>query len=231
MECCQYVVVNRHVFDSLPITFGVPQGSVLGPLLFLIHMNDLPYVSKVLQFYPFADDTSIYYDANDLITLQKVRNRELRKVRKWLEALNFKLALNISKTNYVIFHSPSKKINEFIKIKLGQKAINQVNFIKYLGISIDCTLSWKPHVTKLSKHLARNCGIFFKIRHYVNPDTLKLLYYSLFYSFLSYITIVWGLTHLSVILPLYKLQKKVIHAICFEDKLAHTSLLFHNLKP
>ena len=145
-------------------------------------MNDLPYVSKVLQFYLFADDTSIYYDANDLITLQKVINRELRKVRKWLEAN--RLALNISKTNYVIFHQPSIKINEFIKIKLGWKAINQVNCIKYLGIFIDSTLSWKPHVTELSKKLARNCGIFFKIRHYVNPDTLKLyiiLYFTHFF--------------------------------------------------
>ena len=108
-------------------------------------MNDLPYVSKVLQFYLFADDTSIYYDENDLIPSQKVVNREvkekLRKVRNWLEAN--RLALDISKTNYVIFHSPSKKINEFIKIKLGQKAINQVNCIKYLGIFIDSTLSWK----------------------------------------------------------------------------------------
>ena len=224
----QYIVVNRHVSDSLPITCGVPQGSVLGPLLFLIYMNDLPYVSKELQFYLFADDTSIYYDANDLIILQKVINRELRKVKKWLEAN--RLALNVSKTNYVTFHSPSKEINEFIKIKLGQKAINQVNCIKYLGIFIDSTLRWKPHVTELSPKLARNCGIFFKIRHYVNPDTLKLLYYSLFYSSLSYGTIVWGLTHPSVILSLYKLQKKVIRAICFEDRLAHTSLLFHKLE-
>ena len=160
MERHQYVVVNGHVSDSLPITCGVPQGSVLGPLFFLIYMNDLPYVSKVLQFYLFADDTSIYYDANDLITLQKVINRELRKIRKWLEAN--RLALNISKTNYVIFHSPSKKINEFIKIKLGQKAVNRVIYIKYLGIFIESTLSWKPHVTELSKKLARNCEFSLK---------------------------------------------------------------------
>ena len=114
-------------------------------------MNDLPYVSRVLQFYIFADDTIIYYDANDLITLQKIINRELRKVRKWLEAN--RPALNISKTNYVIFHSPSKKINEFILIKLERKAISQVNCIKYLGIFIHSTLSWKPHVTELSKNL------------------------------------------------------------------------------
>ena len=98
----QYIVVNGHSSEILPITCGVPQGSVCGPLLFLIYVNDLPYVSKILKFYLFADDTSIYYDSENLITLQKTINRELRKVRKWLEAN--RLSLNIAKTTYVIFH-------------------------------------------------------------------------------------------------------------------------------
>ena len=114
----QYVcTVNGHRSDYKPITCGVPQGSVLGPLLFLIYVNNLQSVSKVLKFYLFADDTSIYFDSKDLITLQKVVNRELKKVKKWLDAN--RLSLNISKTNYVIFHSQSKRINEFIRIKLG----------------------------------------------------------------------------------------------------------------
>ena len=113
----QYVTVNGHVSGSLPVLCGVPQGSVLGPLLFLIYVNDLPSVSKVLRFYLFADDTSIYYDSDNLYNLQKVVNRELRKVRKWLDGN--RLSLNISKTNYVIFHSSSRRIDEFIRIKLG----------------------------------------------------------------------------------------------------------------
>ena len=92
----QYVSVNSHSSDLLPISCGVPQGSVLGPLLFLIYVNDLPNISKVLQFYLFADDTSIYFESDNLLTLQKVVNQELRKVRKWLEAN--RLSLNISKT-------------------------------------------------------------------------------------------------------------------------------------
>ena len=80
------MVVNGHVSDSLPITCGVPPGSLLGPLLFLAYMNDLPFVSKVLQFYLFADDTSLDHEAEDLITLQKIENREVKKVKKWLEA-------------------------------------------------------------------------------------------------------------------------------------------------
>ena len=225
--CQQYVTVNGHISDSLTINCGVPQGCVLGPLLFLTYMNDLPNVSKVLCFYLFADGTSIYFDSTDLITLQKVVNRELRGVRKWLEAN--RLALNISKTNYVIFHSHSKKVSEFIRIKLGRKTINRVNYIKYLGVLVDSTLSWKPHVTELAKKLSRNCAIFFKLRHYVNPETLKLLYFSLFHSFISYGSSIWGLTHPSILDPLFKLQKKVIWAITFQDRFAHTTPLFSQL--
>ena len=110
---------------------------VLGPLLFSIYVNDLANVSKVLEFYLFADDTSIYFDSNDLITLQKTVNKELRKVEKWLDAN--RLALNITKTNYVIFHSPSKVIKQFIRIKLGSKFLNCAEYIKYLGILVDST--------------------------------------------------------------------------------------------
>ena len=124
----QYVTVNGHISNFLPITCGVPQGSVLGPLLFLISVNNLANVSKVLEFYLFADNTSIYFDSYDLITLQKMVNKELQKVKKWLDAN--RLALNITKTNYVIFHSPSKVINQFIRIKFGSKPLNHVEYIK-----------------------------------------------------------------------------------------------------
>ena len=97
----QYVSVNGHISDHLNISCGVPQGSVLGPLLFLLYINDLPNVSKLLTFYLFADDTNIYLSSPDLLKLQKTMNRELRKIRKWLAANH--LALNIEKTNYVIF--------------------------------------------------------------------------------------------------------------------------------
>ena len=115
-ERSQYVIVNGDASDVRPITCGVPQGLVLGPLLFLIYVNDLPNASKLLRFYLFADDTSIYFDPDNLLTPQKIVNRQqgVKKVRKWLEAN--RLALNISKTNYVIFPSPAKNLNEFIRI-------------------------------------------------------------------------------------------------------------------
>ena len=130
----------------------------------------------------------------------------------------------------MLFPLPSKKINDPIRIRLGWKTITQLNHVKYLGILIDSTLNWKPHVSELSKKLARNCRIFYKIRHFVKAETLKLLYNSLFHSFLSYGITARGLTHPPITNPLYKLQKKIIHAICFEDKYDHTTPLFHRLK-
>ena len=112
----QYASGNGHT--SYNISCGVPQGSVLGPLLFLIFIKDLPNVSKHLRFYLFADDTNIYFEAKDLGTLQKIMNRELCHVKKWFEAN--KLAINIEKTNYVVFHSPAKKFTEPLILKFGR---------------------------------------------------------------------------------------------------------------
>ena len=115
----QYVSVNGSNSDVLSITCGVPQGSVLGLLLFLIYVNDLPNASKKFTFYLFADDTNIYYECNDLPNLIKVFNKELRSVKKWHDAN--KLSLNIDKTNYIIFHSSSVKVPSDSDIKIGKK--------------------------------------------------------------------------------------------------------------
>ena len=172
------------------ICLTVPQGSVLGPLLFLIYINDLPNASKKLTFYLFADDTNIYYEFNDLSNLTKIVNKELRLVKKWLDAN--KLSLNIDKTNYIIFHFSSVNVPSDSNIKIGKKYIKRVKIVKFLGLLLDEHLHWKYHLNELSKKLARNCGMFLKIRKLLPLDVLICLYNALFLSFLQYGLIVWG---------------------------------------
>ena len=123
----------------LNVTCGVPQGSVLGPLLFLIYINDLPLASSKLAFYLFADDTNIYYEAESLTKLQCVVNKELKKVKMWLDVN--KLSLNIDKTNFVIFKSPQHFSPETTTIRFGNLPVKQTCYVKFLGVLLDENLS------------------------------------------------------------------------------------------
>ena len=145
----QYVFFNGESSDLKPITCGVPQGSVLGPLLFLIYINDLPNISNKLKFLLFADDTNIYFELDSLFKLEKVINEELKKLNLWLN-IN-RLSLNISKTNFITFHSYNKPLKHHITLKINKKAIIEKNHIKYLGIIIDSHLNWKQHILNISK--------------------------------------------------------------------------------
>ena len=119
----QYASINGSNSSLHSVTCCVPQGSVLGPLLFLIYINDLRNASKKLTSYLFADDTNIYCESKDLSYLTKVVNKELRLVKKWLDAN--KLSLNIDKTNYIIFHSSSFNVPSGSDIKIGKKHIKK----------------------------------------------------------------------------------------------------------
>ena len=155
----------------------------------------------------FADDTNIYYESSDLLHTQKIVNRELCKVRKWLEAN--RLALNIDKTNFVIFHSQQCKITDQIVLQIGRKKINQESCVKCLGVLLDSNLSWKSHLTELSKKLARTAGLFCKIHHYAPIDTLILLYYGLFEPFLSHGVSVWGSAYPTYTDPIFITEKNI----------------------
>ena len=119
----QYVCLDGIDSDLGNLICGVPQGSVLGPLLFLIYINDLPNVSDKLKFFLFADDTNIYFEAGNLHELEKVVNNEIKHLNLWLKVN--RLSLNISKTNFLIFHTHQRKLNYNVTIKLGKKALSQ----------------------------------------------------------------------------------------------------------
>ena len=126
----QYVSVNGSNSDLLSITCGVPQGSVLGPLLILIYINDLPNVSMTFTSYLFADDTTIYYESKDLSNLLKIANKDFRLIKRWLDAN--KLSLNIDKTNYIIFHSFSRNVPSDFTIKIGKNMLKELSLLNFL---------------------------------------------------------------------------------------------------
>ena len=145
----QIVSVKNTNSQQKPITCGVLQGSVLGPLLFLLHINDFYKCAPDLDFHLFADDSNLLCsDRNSQILESKV-NSQLQKVYEWLCAN--KLSLNVDKSNFVIFH-PQRKHTSTFKLLMGGKDIKEKSSVNYLGVIIDCNLNWKAHVHELSRN-------------------------------------------------------------------------------
>ena len=223
----QYVTINKTNSSILNIKCGVPQGSVLGPLLFLLYINDLPNVSKKLKIFLFADDTNIYLDSNDPNTLEKEMNKELQKLYDWL-GIN-RLSLNLTKTNFLLFHSINKT-KASITIKINKKAIEEVKYVKYLGVLIDSHLSFKYHIDELNKKIARSAGILYKLKHFVTPKILTNVYYAIVYPFLLYGIIIWGSACKTFLSPIHLLQKKIVRLITSEGPYTHSPPLFQQVK-
>ena len=168
----------------------VSHGSILEPLLFLIYINDLHLAIKNITVRHYADDTKLITSNKSAKTLTRKLNLDLKILSKWLRAN--KISLNAKKTELIIFRSKQKVINYDIKIKLDGKMLIPTNFVKYIGLYIDCHLDWSFHTKILSSKLSRAVGLLSKIRHYVNKKTLHSLYYAIFSSQMDYASIIWG---------------------------------------
>ena len=230
----QYVHLNGANSMINNIICGVPQGSVLGPLLFLLYINDLPNISDKLKFYLFADDTNIYYESKSLKSLEKTVNKELEKLHDWL-CLN-RLSLNISKTNFVIFHAINKPKTYSVTLLINKHAINETNLVKYLGILIDSQLTFKNHIDELTKKISRATGVLYKLRPFVTTKILTSVYYAIVYPFLLYGVVVWGNASYTSLEPIHIIQKKIVRMITYNDNfpiipgpLVHTPPLFRKL--
>ena len=161
------------------ITCGVPQGSILGPLLFLLYINDIASVSSILFSILFADDTTLFYSSNNLQELSDVVNNELSKMIEWLNAN--RLSLNIDKTHFMIFRPKGKK-ESCPTIHRNGSSIQEVDDAKFLGIIIDNKLNWIEHIKCISRKIAKGTGIIIKARKSFESETLLNLYNALIFS-------------------------------------------------
>ena len=223
----QFVSINGFNSDLKNITCGVPQGSVLGPLLFLIYINDLYSSIKFCKVHHFADDTNLLHFTDSIKNLNKTINYDLKQLVHWLNAN--KIALNVSKTELVFF-KPKKKQNDYdLNIKLAGKKIFQTPSVKYLGIKIDANLNWKDHQNYIAMKLNKANAILLKLKNYVNPSILKSVYFSIFESHLNYCSIIWS-QNVDASNRLFLLQKRAIRTISFAQRLSPSSPLFSNTR-
>ena len=175
------------------ISCGVPQGSVLGPLLFIIYTNDLPNCLNQTKSILFADDTTIYLSSNDIPYLFTQLNQELQMLTDWFRAN--KLSLNVAKTNYMLFTYSSQQIDPQIDIHLANSSIKRAKCAKFLGIYIDEKLKWDEHIYNMNKKISKSFFAIRKARHVLSRKHLTTLYYSLVYPYLAYGVTLWGSTY------------------------------------
>ena len=214
---------NNSKSETKFITHGVPQGSILGPLFFIVFMNDFSRASNLLFSILFADDTTVIIEGQNYNNLILTLNTELNKLDVWLQAN--KLTLNTDKTHYMVFHRARIK-SQTGKISIRNNAIDEVKSTKFLGVIIDDKLKWTEHLQYIKNKISKSIGILIKIRPYLDKVTLRNLYFTFVYPYLIYCVEVWGNacdTHLE---PIIKIQKKCVRVITFSHYLEPTYYWF-----
>ena len=221
----QFVSFNDVSSNMQDVNCGVPQGSILGPLLFLIYINDLSSVSDKLFTYMFADDTNVFSAGDNLRDLEVLINNELSLVCEWLKSN--KLSLNVDKTHFMVFSPTKMKSSYDVQLSIENKAIEKVTHTKFLGVILDEKLNWKPHVQYVKTKLSKSIGIMNKARQLLNKESLLSLYYAFIYPYIMYCVIIWGGSNKTTLDPIIKVQKRAVRFISGKPRQTPSEPLFN----
>lgn len=229
----QFVSICDSVSSLLPVEVGVPQGSNIGPLLFLLYINDLHRLQ--LKGVPrlFADDTALFYPRLNSQAVVNDINEDLKILSKYLGS-NL-LSLNVSKTKYMIFHSSRKNLQAHDIVAHNSSSIEEVKTFKYLGLHLDVTLNWSEHIKNVERKVSSLCGILRRVSYFVPRSTLLKFYYAHVHSALNYLIIAWGRAYKSYLKKLQTLQNRCLKIIFKKPYLFPSIQLYsdnsHNILP
>lgn len=238
----QFVRMDDCSGETGNVIFGVPQGSVLGPTLFLVYINDLCRLGiGSASIVTFADDTAIIFRGKAWAEVKSLTEVGMTQVANWLE--NNLLTLNTSKTKYLCFHITKKtsppddlcclKIHSphcrtLLSHQCNCQYIDRCSQIKYLGIILDEKLNWKPHIDSLVSKTRKLLHIFKKLRNATKGNLLKIVYFSLCQSILTYGIVVWGSAAKTILLKLERAQRSALKVI-FNKKFRYPTFDLYSL--
>ena len=221
----QYVEFLDSVSDTQHIGMGVPQGSILGPLLFLIYINDVPYASDMFSILMYADDTTLFCNFDNVCSENKI-NTELDSIFNWL--CSNKLSLNVSKTKFACFHTKQKRI-VYPDLKINTISIDRVSEFNFLGLIISSDLKWSKHIDHIALKISKVIGIMYRLRPTLPEDILLTIYNSLIMPHFNYCHLVWG-CNIHEGHKLHLLQKKALRIITNSHFIVHSEPLCKRLR-
>ena len=222
----QLTFINSTYSDQMNVSVGVPQGSVLGPLLFLLYVNDIAHVLPENSIRLFADDTNVFITSNNVNTLQAKAQLALQNLCEWFCANE--LSLNISKTCFTLF---SKKLKSSdISIDLNNSGIPCVESTKYLGVYLDKDLSFKTHTAYVKAKLTKMSGVFYYMSSFLQPCDIHRIYFAYIFPHIKYGIELYGMSSKSNIKSIQGIQNKLVKTLCRSDQYDSPTALLKELE-
>ena len=224
----QFVNYNGCSSTMKNINCGVPQGSILGPLLFILYINDISNVSHKVLPILYADDSNLFVKGNNIDEMISMLNAELSKIYEWLNVN--RLSLNIDKTQCILFKGKKKKINRTSNVNVSNRIITFVDHIKFLGVTIDSSLTWEHHSKCIRNKMSKGIGILTKAKKNLKRETLTTLYYSFVYPYINYAIEIWGGMKVTELDSISNLQRRALRIIAGVPYQSSSEPLFKSLK-